>query len=87
MAETKKYGSTKRFGPRYGRKMKERFGKIEAQQRKKHKCPYCSAEKVKRLAVGIWKCGKCNAKFTSKAYTVGKKAVIKEEITEKKQGA
>jgi large subunit ribosomal protein L37Ae len=83
MAEIEKYGSVKRFGARYGRKLKERFGKIEMEQRKKQKCPYCSAFKVKRIAVGIWECRKCNAKFTGKAYSVSKKVTFKEEPEEK----
>lgn len=85
MAEIEKYGSVKRFGSRYGRKLKERFGKIEAEQRKKQKCPYCSALKVKRLAVGIWECRKCKAKFTGKAYSVSKKIIAKEEPVETKE--
>ena len=82
MVEIEKYGSTKRFGPRYGRKLKERFGKIEAEQRKKQKCPYCSALKVKRVAIGIWECKKCKAKFTGKAYSISKKITSKEESEE-----
>ena len=77
MAETEKYNSTKRFGARYGRKLKERFGKIEAMQRKKQKCPYCSAPKVKRIAAGIWNCRKCGVKFAGKAYSVDKKTIVK----------
>jgi len=77
MAETEKYKSTKRFGARYGRRLKERFGKIEAMQRKKQKCPYCSAPKVKRIAVGIWECRKCGVKFAGKAYSVDKKTIVK----------
>ena len=72
-----KLGSAKRFGPRYGRKPKHTFAKIEKEQRKLHKCPYCNAIKVKRAAVGIWHCRKCNAEFTGKAYTI-KKALILE---------
>ena len=87
MAEIEKYGSVKRFGARYGRRLKERFGKIETEQRKKQKCPYCSAIKVKRLAIGIWQCRKCKAKFTGKAYSVGKKIITKEESIETKEGA
>ncbi|MEA2037664.1 MAG: 50S ribosomal protein L37ae [Nanoarchaeota archaeon] len=87
MAEIRKYGSTKRFGARYGRKLKERFGKIEREQRKKQKCPYCSAIKVKRIAVGIWECGKCDAKFTGKAYTVSKKGLTNEEVVDEKEVA
>jgi large subunit ribosomal protein L37Ae len=68
----KSQGTTKRFGPRYGRKLKQIFGKIEEQQRKLHKCPYCNKVAVKRQAAGIWQCRKCDKKFTGKAYTVTK---------------
>jgi len=78
MVKIEKYGSVKKFGSRYGRKLKDRFGKIEAEQRKKQKCPYCSAVKVKRLAMGIWECRKCKAKFTGKAYSISKKIITKE---------
>jgi large subunit ribosomal protein L37Ae len=60
--------STRRLGPRYGRRIRLRLGLIEKDQRTSYKCPYCSAVKVKRVSVGIWECKKCNAKFTGKAY-------------------
>jgi large subunit ribosomal protein L37Ae len=60
---------TKRFGARYGRKPKKKFAKLEKHHRAKHKCPYCSKTGVKRLAAGIWQCGKCDVKFAGKAYT------------------
>ena len=34
--------------------------------------PYCNYEKVKRLFIGVWNCKKCGAKFSGKAYTIGK---------------
>ena len=71
-------GSVKRFGARYGRKPKIKFSKIETEQRKLHKCPYCNKIAVKRIAVGIWNCRKCNVKFTGKAYSVSKKIITKE---------
>jgi len=82
MAKQEKAKSTKRFGARYGRTVKERFGAIESEQRKLHKCPYCEKEKVKRLSPGIWQCKKCNAKFTGRAYTITSKKKVKEEIEE-----
>lgn len=85
MVEIEKYKAVKRFGARYGRKLKERFGKIDMEQRKKQKCPYCSAVKVKRIAVGIWKCKKCNAKFAGKAYSVTKKIKFEEEQVEEEE--
>ena len=82
MAIEKKFGSIKKFGPRYGRKVKEKFAKIEEEQHKLHKCPYCGHTKVKRLALGIWHCKKCKAKFTGKAYSVRKKITFEEEVKE-----
>jgi len=64
--------STKRFGARYGRKPKTKFVKIEALQRAEYKCPYCSKTAVKRVALGIWQCHKCDAKFAGRAYTPNK---------------
>lgn len=66
--------STRRFGARYGRKPKAKFAQIEALQRTKYKCPYCSKFWVKRLAMGIWQCQKCEVKFASRAYTINKGA-------------
>lgn len=73
----KKSLSTKRFGPRYGYTIKEKYAKVESEQRKLHKCPYCKQLKVKRVAMGIWHCKKCDSKFTGKAYTLDKKASTK----------
>ena len=69
MANTR-LNSIKRFGARYGRTVKWNFAKIEAEQRKLHKCPYCNKIAVKREAAGIWQCNKCKSKFTGRAYTL-----------------
>lgn len=84
MAEVKKLGSTKRFGARYGRKPKKKLAKIEEVLRKKQKCPYCSKFHVKRVAVGIWQCRKCKAKFTGKAYSIKKKIVTEDPVEDQK---
>lgn len=62
--------SIKRFGSRYGRRVRLRYGKVEKQQRATYKCPYCGFKKVKRVSVGIWHCKKCDSKFTGKAFTI-----------------
>ena len=59
---------TKRFGARYGRKTRKKLANIESMQRSKHKCPKCNKLGVKRVAMGIWQCLKCQNKFASKAY-------------------
>ncbi len=80
MALAKELSSIKRFGARYGRTVKHKFARIERDQRRTYKCPYCNYTKVKRVAAGIWQCRKCNVKFTGKAYTLAKKIVIKKEV-------
>ncbi len=82
MAVPKEIASIKRFGVRYGRSLKERMGKIEAEQRKLHRCPYCGKPSVKWQAVGIWLCRKCGSKFTGKAYSPMKKVEVKEKTIE-----
>jgi large subunit ribosomal protein L37Ae len=62
--------SVRRFGSRYGRRVRLRFGQIEESQRKEYICPYCGYEQVKRVSAGIWNCKKCGSKFTGKAYSV-----------------
>ncbi|HLG24026.1 MAG TPA: 50S ribosomal protein L37ae [Candidatus Nanoarchaeia archaeon] len=78
MKSEDKLKSVKRFGARYGRKPKIKFSKIETEQRRLHKCPYCHKIAVKRLAMGIWECRKCEAKFTGKAYSVSEVIIPKE---------
>ncbi len=76
-------GPVKRFGARYGRTVKHKRAKIEIEQNKKHKCPYClKIGGVKKAAVGIWTCSKCNRKFTAKAYTIGKRTSLTEQAAE-----
>jgi large subunit ribosomal protein L37Ae len=83
MVKKTTYGSVKRLGMRYGRTIRFKLGKIESEQRKKHKCPYCSYVQVRRLSSGIWHCSKCGHTFTNKAYTVGKLASISGPIQAK----
>ena len=75
----KSLGPVKRFGPRYGRTPKHKLAKIEIEQRKRHKCPYCLRLGVKRIGFGIWHCVKCDSKFTAGTYVVGKKTVLEEK--------
>jgi large subunit ribosomal protein L37Ae len=77
MPKTKGLGGQKRFGARYGRRVREAFIKVENEQRAKHKCPYCRKIAVDFKAIGIWHCKKCDAKFTGKAYSPTKKILTK----------
>lgn len=73
MAEsTKHYKAIRRYGTRYGRRNREKVALIEVDQKRKHKCPKCNYIMVKRVSIGIWQCQRCNAKFTSRAFTTAK---------------
>lgn len=77
-----KFGSTKRYGPRYGRRIKEKLGKIEVEQKKRQQCPYCGKAAVRRKSVGIWFCKSCKATFTGFAYSVSRMAAAEEQVEE-----
>lgn len=68
MAKKKKVGSAGRYGPRYGRRIREIVAKIEVEQKKRQTCPACKMPYVVRVSAGIWKCKKCGAKFAGLAY-------------------
>ncbi len=67
---TKKMGSTGRFGPRYGKTIREKIAIVEKLQKQKQFCPYCRNKTAKRISMGIYLCKKCNSKFTGGAYKV-----------------
>lgn len=62
-------GSAKRFGVRYGRKLREKTAAVEKEYKGKKKCPFCNNAQLRRVSVGIWNCSKCNSKFTGRAYS------------------
>ena len=62
--------SIKRFGSRYGRRVRIRYGQIENIQKTAKMCPYCDYKKVKQISVGLFLCKKCGARFTGRAYTI-----------------
>ncbi len=68
-AKTKKIKAAGKFGPGYGRRVRNNFNAVEAEQRKIHQSPFHPRGKLKRLAVGIWKCLKTGKVFAGNAYT------------------
>ena len=85
MAKKSETGSAKRYGTRYGRTLKIKLAKVEAQYRKKNVCPYCHYTQVRRVAIGIWSCAKCGARFSASAYSPFKKSITEEEKEKKKE--
>ncbi len=65
---TKKVGSAGRFGPRYGKKIRQNIAEIEKLQKKRVICPKCKMPYAKRISTGIYFCKKCKIKFAGKAY-------------------
>ncbi len=72
--------AVKRFGPRYGKRTRERLSKVETVSKATHKCPYCNYVAVKKIANGIFSCNKCSSKFTGKAYSPVVKKVSKQKV-------
>ncbi|MEM5815375.1 MAG: 50S ribosomal protein L37ae [Candidatus Aenigmatarchaeota archaeon] len=68
MGKTKKIGSAGRYGPKYGKKIREKIADIEREQKRRHICPNCKMEYLVREGSGIWICKKCGVKFAGQAY-------------------
>ena len=68
MARTKKVGSTGRYGSRYGAKLRRRVLDIDNRRKEPTRCPSCATKALKRKAVGLWECTKCNLLFAGGAY-------------------
>jgi large subunit ribosomal protein L37Ae len=68
LARTKKVGSTGRFGARYGAKLRRRVLEIEKKRNEPTRCPACATRALKRKAVGLWICKKCDLLFAGGAY-------------------
>ena len=67
--KTKKVGSQRGLGPRYGATVRKRYVKVITELKKPHKCPNCGFVRVHRESVGVWKCGKCDYTYAGGAYT------------------
>ncbi|HDD40031.1 MAG: 50S ribosomal protein L37ae [Thaumarchaeota archaeon] len=59
----------KRFMARYGSTLRKKVAEIEREQRAWHICPNCAQPKVRRVAIGIWRCRKCGYTFAGGAWT------------------
>lgn len=54
--------------PRYGLKIRRRVEYILKKSKKTYKCPYCGAEALRRVGLGIWACEKCGKVLTGGAW-------------------
>jgi large subunit ribosomal protein L37Ae len=69
LPKMKKVGPTRGLGVRYGSTVRKRYIKVITELKKPHRCPNCGFTRVKRVSVGIWKCGKCEYTYAGGAYT------------------
>lgn len=65
---TKKLGIVGKYGTRYGSSLRKQIKKIEISQRTNYTCAFCGKDKVKRIAVGIWKCKGCKRNIAGGAW-------------------
>lgn len=68
MGKTKKVKSAGKFRTSYGMKARRRYAAVDAAMNAAQSCPACNRLSVKRVAAGIWRCRKCEAKFVGGAY-------------------
>ncbi|ORD95982.1 RL43 [Hepatospora eriocheir] len=59
---------SKKYGVRYGSRLRKIVNTIEVMQKAKYVCEACGKKAVKRQVVGIWKCKICKHTFAGAAY-------------------
>ena len=52
----------KGLGVKFGATVRKRYGKVYRTLKQKRRCPSCTSLKFRRIAIGIWKCNKCEYK-------------------------
>jgi len=78
---TAKVGLTGKYGTRYGAKLRKQVKGIEILQRTKYVCPFCGKTKVKRSAVGIWRCKACRRNMAGGAWEFTTTAAVTAKTT------
>ncbi|MFP4151038.1 MAG: 50S ribosomal protein L37ae [Candidatus Aenigmatarchaeota archaeon] len=61
-------GSAKRYGARYGKRIRNKVSEVEKDEKSRHTCPECGSKSLKREAKGIWKCENCGKKTAGGAW-------------------
>ena len=58
-----------KFDVRGGPRLRKKVYKVNALKTKRHVCPRCGKEQVKRKSVARWECRTCGAVFAGGAYS------------------
>jgi len=53
---------------KYGLRIRRRYESVMAKVKATYKCPKCGAQKVRRVFIGVWRCGKCGFTFCGGAW-------------------
>lgn len=62
-------GSAKRYGSRYGKRIRNKISAMEKEEKDGHECPECGSNSLKREGSGIWVCEKCGKKISGGAWS------------------
>eukprot|EP01067_Filipodium_phascolosomae_P009088 Filipodium_phascolosomae@DN8011_c0_g1_i1.p1 len=73
---TKKVGIVGKYGTRYGASLRKQAKKFEISKRVAYSCTFCGRDRVKRIAVGIWKCKKCQRVYSGGAWQMSTAAAV-----------
>ena len=73
---TNKVGLTGKYGSRYGSSIRKQIKKIEILQHAKYSCNFCGKDSIKRKAIGIWECKKCNKTIAGGAWSLHTQAAL-----------
>lgn len=70
----KKKENLKGLGAKYGSTLRKRYTRVYVMLKSKRECPSCSSLRFRRVASGIWRCGKCGYTQAGGAYDVSQES-------------
>lgn len=74
--------SAKRYGPKYGKRIRNKISSIEESEKSGHRCPECGSTSLKKESKGVWVCKKCGEKVAGGAWKpeTGAKKMVKKAL-------
>jgi large subunit ribosomal protein L37Ae len=78
---TKKVGIMGKYGTRYGAALKKMAKKLNESTSATYVCPFCGKDAIRRVAVSVWKCRRCNKILAGGAWQLATPSALSVKTT------
>ena len=78
---TRKVGIMGKFGTRYGAALKKMAKKLIESSASTYVCPFCGKDAIRRSAVSVWKCRRCQKIIAGGAWQLSTPSALSVKTT------